>query len=260
MCNSDEETVAHLFNDCIIWNTVLDTICEQFQIPCPSRVDLPSTFTRNWVGIYKKHSSFWFVPFHMLWNIWKARNLAIFEGKKRSVLYIVQLITLQVQTYSYRSVKVKRYRQIGAPPCLVFPCGFFDGASVKKTVGVGYSIHLNETHHYEFALGVGYGTNTKAELMGLWALLLSSQMMGIPLSHIFGDSQVIVNWAKGLTALSPPDLFHWCRETKSFPIAFRICLTFTSTENTIGLLTDYQKLLSPLLRVMVVTLNIWRIS
>ena len=76
---------------------------------------------------------------------------------------------------------------------MYFPCGFFDRASVKKTAGVGFSIHLNETRHYEFALGVGYGTNTKAELMGLWALLLSSQMMGLPLSHIFGDSQVIVS-------------------------------------------------------------------
>ena len=147
MCDSDEETVAHLFNDCIIWKTVLDTICEQFQIPCPSRVDLPSTFIRNWIDIYKKHTSLWSVPFHMLWNIWKARNLTIFEGKKRNVLCIVQLITHQVQTYSYQPVKVKRHRQIGDPPCLYFPCGFFDGASVKKTVGVSYNIHLNETHH-----------------------------------------------------------------------------------------------------------------
>ena len=62
---------------------------------------------------------------------------------------------------------------------------------------------------------------TKAELMGLWALLHSSHMMGLPLSHIFGDSQVIVNWAKGLTALSPPDLFHWCRETKTLSNSFQ---------------------------------------
>ena len=52
------------------------------------------------------------------------------------------------------------------------------------------------------------------ELLGLWALLHSSHMMGIPLSHIFGDSMVIINWAKGITALSPPELYHWCRETQ----------------------------------------------
>ena len=109
----------------------------------------------------------------------------------------------------------------GKPPCKNFPCGFIDGASNHKIVGVGYCLYLNESHHYEFALGVGYGTNTKAELLSLWAILLSSQMMGIPLSHIYGDSQVIINWAKGSTVLSPPDLLHWWRETKKIILSFR---------------------------------------
>ena len=92
--------------------------------------------------------------------------------------------------------------------------------------GVGYCLYLNESHHFEFVLGVGYGTNTKAELLSLWDLLLSSQMMGIPLSHLFSDLQVIINWAKGSTALSPPNLFHWCRETKKLIISF-LDLLFT---------------------------------
>ena len=94
-------------------------------------------------------------------------------------------------------------------------------ASNCNIAGVGYCIYFNESHHYEFTLGVGYGTNTKAELLSLWALLLSSQMMGTPLSHVYGDSQVIINWAMGLTALSPPDLFHWCRETKKLILSFQ---------------------------------------
>ena len=46
-------------------------------------------------------------------------------------------------------------------------------------------------------------------------------MMGIPLAHVFGDSQVIINWAKGSTALSPPELIHWCRETKKLVTSFK---------------------------------------
>ena len=46
-------------------------------------------------------------------------------------------------------------------------------------------------------------------------------MMGIPLSHVYGDSQVIINWAMGSTALSPPDLVHWCRETKYLISSFQ---------------------------------------
>ena len=97
---------------------------------------------------------------------------------------------------------------------MIFPCGFFDGASSSSTAGIGYCLFFNENHHLDCALGVGYGTNTKAELLGLWALLFTSQMMGVPLTHIYGDSQVIINWVKGLSVLTPPELHHWCRETQ----------------------------------------------
>ena len=46
-------------------------------------------------------------------------------------------------------------------------------------------------------------------------------MMGIPLARIYGDSQVIINWAKGITALSPPELLHWCRESQKLLKSFK---------------------------------------
>ena len=45
-------------------------------------------------------------------------------------------------------------------------------------------------------------------------------MMGIPLAHVYGDSQIIINWAKGSTALSSPELVHWCEETKKLATSF----------------------------------------
>ena len=73
----------------------------------------------------------------------------------------------------------------------------------------------------EFLLGVGHGTNTKAELLSLWAILLTSHMMGIPLTQIYDDSLVIINWVRGSTALSPTDPVHWCRETKKLFSSFQ---------------------------------------
>ena len=137
LCKSEEETVVHLFNNCIVWQTVLGIICEQFQIPAPSRVDSPTSFVRNWAGNYVNNPTLLSIPFHMLWIIWKARNRAIFEGKKRNVHSIVQQISYHVQTYSSLPDKVKKLRKIGDPPCMYFPCVFFDGASVNKSAGVG---------------------------------------------------------------------------------------------------------------------------
>ena len=145
----------------------------------------------------------------MMWIFWKVRNRAIFEGKRRNIYSLIQQIISTVQAFPSPTVTRKlRRRILGKTPCKVYPCGFMDGASNCKIAGVGYCMHLNESHYLEFSLGVGYGTNTKVELLSLWALLLSSQMMGIPLAHVYGDSQVIINWALGSAALSPPDLLH----------------------------------------------------
>ena len=76
-----------------------------------------------------------------------------------------------------------------------------DGASKNMIAGARICIYLSDSHYLEFSVGVGHGTNTKAELLSLWALLHLSHMMGIPLAQVFGDSQIIINWAKGSTAL-----------------------------------------------------------
>ena len=72
---------------------------------------------------------------------------------------------------------------------------------------------LNESHSFEFAMGVDICTNTKAELMALWTLLSVENLMGIPCLNIFGDSTVIINWANFHSSLDPPDLSHWCMDT-----------------------------------------------
>ena len=43
-----------------------------------------------------------------------------------------------------------------------YPAGFFDGALAKK-------------------MGCGQSSNTRAELLALWALLIVSKLLGIPL-------------------------------------------------------------------------------
>ena len=130
-----------------------------------------------------------------------------------SVLGLIQQVNHFSQMYCPPSEKRKRPKILGPGPSLVYPCVFFDGASAKSG-GIGYNLHLNETHSFEFAVGVGQCTNTKAELVGLWALLLSTHMMGIPSLQVLGDSSVVINWAKGKSSLSPPELLYWCRENR----------------------------------------------
>ena len=91
---------------------------------------------------------------------------------------------------------------------MVFPYGFFDGATADYKGGVGFSLALNESHTFEFAMGAVFCTNTKSELMALWALLSVANIMGIPCLNILGDSTVIIKWENFHASLYPLDLSH----------------------------------------------------
>ena len=57
-------------------------------------------------------------------------------------------------------------------------------------------------------------TNTRAELLAVWALLRAGLLMGIPLQLIFGDSLVIISWLNRFSALDVPSLMHWCSDIR----------------------------------------------
>ena len=78
------------------------------------------------------------------------------------VISLIHQIAYFSQMYCPSVIKVKKSRNLGPGPTLVYPCGFFDGASAKNAGGVGFCLFLNESHSFEFALGVGSCTNTKA--------------------------------------------------------------------------------------------------
>ena len=106
--------------------------------------------------------------------------------------------------------KKQRIRNIGLSPMMKYPCGFFDGAAAGNIGGVGFVIHLNVDYCISFSLGCGSRSNTRVELLALWAILRVSELMGLPMHSIFGDSLVIISWLNRLSTLNVPSLSHWC--------------------------------------------------
>ena len=47
-----------------------------------------------------------------------------------------------------------------------------------------------------------------------------SKEIGLPMMHIFGDSSVIINWAKGISTLTTLDLEAWCENIKELYALF----------------------------------------
>ena len=69
-------------------------------------------------------------------------------------------------------------------------------------------------------LRCGSCTNTRAELLALWASLWVAKDIGLPYLHIFGDSSVIINWAKKESTLDMVNLEAWCYNTRILMSSF----------------------------------------
>ena len=68
-------------------------------------------------------------------------------------------------------LKILKARNIGIEPLKCFPVGFFDGAAAQNIGGSGFVIFINDTHYFSFSMGCGRSTNTRAELLTLWAII-----------------------------------------------------------------------------------------
>ena len=60
----------------------------------------------------------------------------------------------------------------------------------------GCILHISEIHHYTYRVGLGMGTNNFAEVMALKLLVHFAVEKDIKRIQIYGDSLIIINWAK----------------------------------------------------------------
>ena len=69
-------------------------------------------------------------------------------------------------------------------------------------------------------MGCGQSTNTRSELLALWALLVISKKIGLPFLHVRGDSTTIINWINGRVSLSALNLDAWCQNIRELESSF----------------------------------------
>ena len=117
------------------------------------------------------------------------------------------MIMLDVASHQVPQVNRSKVRLIGAPTAKKYPMVFFDGAAPDSIGGASVCIWLNDHHFLYIKLGCGHNTNTRVELLALWASLHIAKDIGLPYLHIFGDSSVIINWAKEESTLAIVNLY-----------------------------------------------------
>ena len=156
LCRIDTESIEHLFYYCPVWKNLLSVLLEKHYFSPPRQSYSLCSFLDMWTVSFTKHSGYCYLPFLAMWTIWKVMNVSIFEAKTVPIISLLHQISYSLQLYCPTVTRVKKHRAKGPGPTLIYPCGFFDGASVNNTGGVGFCLHLNELHSFEFALGVAY--------------------------------------------------------------------------------------------------------
>ena len=97
--------------------------------------------------------------------------LGDFEDKKTKAINICHIILKSVSAHPVPQGRVKGERNIGIPPGITYPSGFFGGAAANLIGGAGILLLISQSHDFHIKMGCGKRTNTRAELMALWDLL-----------------------------------------------------------------------------------------
>jgi hypothetical protein len=136
------------------------------------------------------------LPCYVAWEVWKSRNINIFDNKFSSPSAVAFKALSQFNEFSgRRNLSLAR-----RPLCPVFPddiaTRFFDGSSSQNGVVCACGVVLKLLNGNVFLLGlnVGSGTNSKAELLGLWVLLFFSRVQKLEHLQVYGDSKLMIDW------------------------------------------------------------------
>jgi ribonuclease HI len=100
------------------------------------------------------------------------------------------------------------------------PIGFFDGAVVDDCCGIGIFLKINSEHFYRAHFAGGQGNNMKAEILGLWGLLLFASRLSINKMMVDGDSKVAIDWINDKSNLNILYLNNWKEQIRSLKEKF----------------------------------------
>ena len=213
LCWTHDESIDHLFIFCEFTKLIWSMLGPELDLRHVwGHLDLHSSF-EQWVF---KHSLNPIISIIVYWALWRHRNSIIFEDSKPSASEIFRWIVHLFSLYPIQQAKHKKVRD-HAPTLLSrhIAVGTFDGAAQGELSGGGGTISLVDGKIYHFKVGLGKGTNNRAELLSLWSLLWIARTLHISELEILGDSKLIIDWVNGKNSLRQVALLHWFHKITS---------------------------------------------
>lgn len=211
-CLSQNEDVDHLFVQCLCFGRLWDLLPSLLGFHFTwSRLPLVKFF-RNWLVAHIFDPALLGVT---VWELWKARNGIIFRDCHVTLPILATRIAGYFNTNCIASIPPRRriVPHVEFDYCL--PIGYFDGAAQNGICGAVGVLKVDLHVYYYFQFGAGRSSNMRSELLALWGLLFLATSLDLHRLCIFGDSQVIINWANGKCGLSSLVLCGWMNRVHS---------------------------------------------
>jgi len=212
LCNTNEETSAHLFIDCSFSKTVWNLISPALSPSSTWTGTIPSNCFQNWSRATSNQVK---IPILLCWLIWKNRNAALFEDKPPSVQGVVCSIFAELSVDRNQAPFTTPSRPVFTVP-LDRVVAWFDGAAQHNGLycGAGGKITISPQTCYRWTLNCGQGSNMKAELMGAWASCTLASRLHISELLLLGDSKITIDWLNGRADFHVADLISWKERTR----------------------------------------------
>jgi ribonuclease HI len=133
----------------------------------------------------------------------------------------MSLSVLKEQRPTIRIKKIQSISKYLVEKCIA---GWFDGAACATGLnnGTGGVIQINENKIFKWVFNCGLGTNTRAELLGAWALIALIVWLDISDFYVQGDSRIIIDWLIGKGKLQVISLECWKDRISELKNHFRL--------------------------------------
>jgi hypothetical protein len=151
------------------------------------------------------------IPCYICWEIWKHRNLVIFEEHPPTLVRVCNSILQDLG--EIKKSQPTQLSRIDRPPILDWDLavGFFDGASQDKGAkcGAGAILKCPVLGTFRLKMNCGRGTNTRGELLALWCILFFACYKKVTRLQLVGDSKIIIDWFSNENNLQVVSLQPW---------------------------------------------------
>jgi hypothetical protein len=186
LCLKAREIVLHLFVDCAFTKKVWERGKRALYI---TSIWEGSTLVDCYDSWNLQNTNYPTLPVIISWFVWLERNMVIFENKSPTVHTVIIRVLGGVGSVTKKQI-LKVDRPIKEVQKDHVTKGWFDGAALSNggLSGVGRVLWLNEHSTINWTLNCGPGTNTRAELLGVWETLTIASRMHISKIQVYGDS------------------------------------------------------------------------